>query len=90
MKRILIALLLISSLTLTACAVNYEGVSYGNDMIICEDDSGCKEGYNCVEGDCISLECETEQDCIGLGECAEGLECTCFEGECYTGFIQVN
>ncbi|MFH1326818.1 MAG: hypothetical protein ABIH59_01695 [archaeon] len=32
-------------------------------------------------------ECESEQDCIDIGKCSAGLECTCSYNKCYTGYV---
>lgn len=31
--------------------------------------------------------CNSKQDCIAGGECDVGLECTCYNNKCYTGFV---
>lgn len=32
-------------------------------------------------------ECTTEQDCINLGKCTSGMECTCLNNKCYAGAV---
>ena len=33
-------------------------------------------------------ECTTEQDCINIGKCSVGLECTCSNNKCYPGLVR--
>jgi len=47
----------------------------------------CDETISNCPVDCKNNECTTEQDCINIGKCNAGLECTCSNNKCFAGYV---
>ncbi len=69
-------------------------------LIDCVGESSCpmiqeSDNCKCENNVCVDdsedeeVECNSEQDCIDIGKCDEGLECTCTENKCYSGYVDL-
>lgn len=53
--------------------------------VVCNQNSPCKEGFSCVEGQCVPLvvECQSNLDCLGNGNSYGSPFTQCVNRVCY-------